>query len=127
MTHAELIELARLALEFLGALSAVALAFLGVAHRSLLREVATKAELEKFKVEHGVEHDNLVTRLAEGESRFARMEILLGNMPTKDEVAQLKIQMERLTGDIRVAAAILQRVEQPMRAITEGALAEVMK
>jgi len=127
MSHGDWIELARLGLELLGGICAVALTVLGVAHRSLLREMATKAELAKFKIEHGAEHDDLVKRLAEGESRFGRIEILLAAMPTKDEVSSLTVQMERLRGDIRVAAAILDRVEQPVRAITEGALAEMTK
>jgi len=124
MTHAEWIDLARLVLEALGAISTVLLGLFAWMHWSLRKEVVTKAEMARYQTDHEGEHDELTARLAKGEARFERVETLLSTLPTKDDVADLRIKMERLSGDIRVVTAVIQRVEQPVRDIVSGALGD---
>ncbi len=89
--------------------------------------LVTKSDLQDQAVRHGEDHEELEARLAAGEARFARLEATLANLPSKDEISALKVEMARLSGDIRVVSAVLQRVEGPVRTLTEGALAEVVR
>lgn len=122
MSHAEWIELARLVLEILGAVSTILVALFGWMHWSLRKEMVTKAEMAVYRNNHDEEHDELAARVAKGEARFTKMETLLASLPTKDDVADLRIKMERLSGDIRVVTAVIHRVEQPVRDIVSAAL-----
>lgn len=124
MTHDDWISLASPLID-IGLAGAAGL--FGWAWWSMRRVMATKTELACHIAQHGSVHDDLDGRLAAGEARFAKLEATLANMPSKDEVNALKVEMARLSGDIRVATAVLQRVEEPVRALTSGALAEVVK
>ena len=86
------------------------------------KQFVTHDQFVAFREDHETEHDEVTERLARGEARFAQLEATLADLPTKNDIADLKIQMERLAGDIRVVTAILQRVEGPVRTIVDGAL-----
>jgi len=111
-----------LALKVMGVIGTLLSLVFGWAWWSLRKAMVTHEQFAQYRDEHGEEHDELEGRLARGEERFARLETTLKNLPTKDEVADLRIKMERLSGDIRVATAILQRVEHPVRTMVEAAL-----
>ncbi len=115
-------EAADLALKVMGVLGTLAGMVFGWALWSLRRAMVTHEQFAEFRASHGDEHDELTGRLARGEARFAQVEATLADLPTKNDIADLKIQMERLGGDIRVVTAILQRVESPVQDMVRGAL-----
>jgi phage shock protein A len=82
------------------------------------------AAVKSYVEEHEKLHKRIEHQLGDVERRFTIMETTLRQLPTKAEVADLNVRMEGLRGDIRVATAILQRVEYPVREMVENALAE---
>jgi len=115
---------ADLVLKVMGVVGPLLSLVFGWAWWSLRRAMVTHEQFALYREAHGEEHDELSERLSRGEERFARLETTLANLPTKDEVAGLRIEMERLSGDLRVASAILHRVEHPVRTMIQAALEE---
>lgn len=91
------------------------------------KQFVTHDQFTEFREAHETAHDEVTDRLNRGDSRFQRLESTLADLPTKGDIADLKIQMERLGGDIRVVTAILHRVETPVRSMVEGALEAHLK
>ncbi|EME69729.1 hypothetical protein H261_11864 [Paramagnetospirillum caucaseum] len=94
---------------------------------SARKQFVTHDQFSEFRDTHESAHDEVTDRFARGEIRFERLESTLADLPTKGDIADLKIQMERLGGDIRVVTAILHRVETPVRSMVEGALEAHLK
>lgn len=67
--------------------------FGGIAMLWLSKNFYTKNEAEKDRIE-------IHQRLADLEKSKSEHEILLKNMPTKDDLCQFKVSMERLEGEI---------------------------
>lgn len=127
MMRGDWIEITRFGLEMLGALATLGLTLLGFAHRALVREMVTKAEMASWRKEHDEEHETLSAQLARGEQRFVQLEGVLAGLPTANDVADLRIKIERLSGEIKVVTVLMERVEEPMRTIISGALSEALK
>ncbi|MBI2235397.1 MAG: DUF2730 family protein [Magnetospirillum sp.] len=89
---------------------------------SLSKKFVPKADFDTFRSSHEEQHDELDEQLKEGELRFARLDERLGHLPTKDDLVGLRINIERLSGDIRVATAVLRKVEGPVDLVVENAM-----
>lgn len=118
----EWIKTAELVLKVLGVIGPLLSVIFGLAWWSLRKAVITQEQFAQYRTEHDTAHDHLEERLNRGENRFTEFEVMLKNLPTKDDVSELRIRMEVLTGEIRVATAVIQRVEHPVRTMIEQAL-----
>jgi len=129
MTHAEWIDLARLVLEALGAISTVAALLFGWMHWSLKREMVTKAELAVFKAEHDEIHEILTKRLAEGERQFDLIQADIEHLPDRKDIEALNSRIGMVEGSIRELTAmvgglkdVLKRVETPLNLLVANHL-----
>lgn len=104
-------------------------AALGLVVRSLRREIVTRDEWMAKNAAHEKEHDELSGRLAEGELRFAKLDLLLSTLPTHQDILRLTSQMvdlalkvERLSGDLSRVEAVMRTVQRDANALIDGHL-----
>jgi len=121
MTHGEWIDLARLVLEALGAISTLLLGLFGWMHWSLRKEMVTKSELATYRAAHDKAHKDLDARLAEGENRFNEIKADIEHLPNHKDLEALGGRLGKIEGSIEKLTAmigglkdVLARVEKPL-------------
>jgi len=129
VTETAWIDLGRLVLEVLGALSTVLAAVFGWAHWTLRREMVSRAELARYQAAHDDAHALLAQRLADGERQFAALQMDIDHLPHVDDVADIRDRVGVVEGLIKVQTAmieglkeVLERIERPLNMIVEAKL-----
>lgn len=89
---------------------------------SLQRVVVTEHRFSRFLMEHESVHSELERRLAAGDHRFAALDAALGHFPRREDIAELRLSLEKLSGDMRATQAELQKVAHPVAMLLQNAL-----
>ena len=64
-------------------------------------EFLPRKEFADYSEEHDGEHEKIVDRLDDGDNRFVRLETRLEQLPNKDDVFQLRVDIAALTATIQ--------------------------
>ncbi|MDA8230358.1 MAG: DUF2730 family protein [Magnetospirillum sp.] len=110
MTHADWIDLARLAWEVIGGIAVLLCTILTWSLRTVLRQMATKSDLQAHKAEHAAEHDDVNRALAEGDVRFAKIETTLAHLPQRADIDSLAKAIAELGATTQRVAAKMDGV-----------------
>lgn len=113
MTFGDWIDTVRLVWELLGGVAMVLAATLSWSMRAMLRQMVSKAELQRHVAEHDEAHEELKGRLSEGDVRFARIEEQLKHLPQRGDI-------ERLMASIGELSASLRKVEAEVRGVNSA-------
>lgn len=129
MTESAWIDLGRLILEVLGAISTVLAAVFAGLHWTVRREMVSRSDLARYQAEHDDAHELLAQRLAEGERQFAAIKMDIDHLPHIDDVGELKDRVVVVEGLIKVQTAmieglkeVLERIERPLNMIVAAKL-----
>ena len=126
----EAAKAADLMLKIIASSGVILTAALGLAFRSLRRVVVTREEWQAATVTHEKEHDAINDRMADGELRFAKLDMMLSTLPTHQDVQRMTAQMidlalkvERLSGELNRVEAVMRTVKRDADILIDGHLA----
>jgi len=67
---------------------------------SARHDLVTRADFERWKVEHAQAHEELEEALAEGSVRFTKIETKMEHLPTKEDIAALQSALAKTGANV---------------------------